>query len=160
MKAIKILFVGLLIFCASISQAQLVKPEPPVKVTFVPAPNAKAGTVIQARIDLEIQKDWHLFSEKPEVPGVTPTKIQFDDSETYTVKKITLPKPTPVYSDVFQKTLSFYEDQISIPVEIELKSDAKGEVKIKGNLHYQSCSKIVCLPPTNLPITGIQKING
>ena len=161
MKAIKLFSVGVLIFCANLVQAQLVKkPDPPVKATFVPAENAKAGTVIEARIDIEIQKDWHLFSEKPEIPGVTPTKVQFDNGETYTVKKITFPKPTPVYSDVFQKTLSFYEDQISIPVQIELKPDAKGDVNIKGNLHYQSCSKIVCLPPQNLSITGIQKING
>jgi DsbC/DsbD-like thiol-disulfide interchange protein len=160
MKALKIFAVCLFILLASFSQAQLVKPDPPVKATFVPAEKAKAGTVIETRIDVEIQKDWHLFSERPEVPGVAPTQVQLDNSETYTVKKITLPKPTPVYSDVFQKTLNFYENKISIPVQIELKSDVKGDVQIKGTFRYQSCSKVVCLPPTKLPINGIQKING
>ena len=160
MKVIRIISAFLMILFAVSAPAQLVKPDPPVKATFVPAVNAKAGTVIEARIEVEIQKDWHLFSEKPEVPGIAPTQIQLEDSETYTVKRITLPKPTPVYSDVFEKTLNFYENKISIPVQIELKSDIKGDIKIKGSIRYQSCSKIVCLPPTKLPINGIQKING
>ncbi|HSE40824.1 MAG TPA: protein-disulfide reductase DsbD N-terminal domain-containing protein [Acidobacteriota bacterium] len=157
---IKFLIFAISILIACGVSAQLVKPDPPVKVTFVSTADAKAGSVVDARVEVEIQKDWHLFSEKPEVPGVAPTQILLDPSEAYTVSRIAFPKPTPVYSDVFGKTLNFYEDKISIPVQLQLKSGVKGDVKIKGAFRFQSCSKVVCLPPTKLPLTANLKIHG
>jgi DsbC/DsbD-like thiol-disulfide interchange protein len=156
----KILICAMMFLMASVVSAQLVKPDPPVKVTFVSTADAKEGSTVDARVEVEIQKDWHLFSEKPEVPGVAPTQILLDPSDAFTVSKISFPKPTPVYSDVFGKTLNFYENKISIPVQLQLKSGVKGDVKIKGAFRFQSCSKIVCLPPTKLPLTANLRIHG
>jgi DsbC/DsbD-like thiol-disulfide interchange protein len=157
----KKIFVSLAIILFAFSaSAQLVKPDPPVKATFVSTADAKAGSLVNARIEVEIQKDWHLFSEKPEIPGVVPTQIQLEPSNAFTVGKITFPKPNPKYSDVFGKTLNFYEDKISIPVELKLKPGVKGDVNIKGTFRFQSCSKVICLPPTKLPLTASLKIHG
>jgi DsbC/DsbD-like thiol-disulfide interchange protein len=158
MKKISLFFA--FVMCAFSVSAQLVKPDPPVKATFVSTADAKAGSLVNARIEVEIQKDWHLFSEKPEIPGVSPTQILLEPSDAYIVGKITFPKPTPTYSDVFGKTLNFYENKISIPVELKLKPGVKGDVKIKGTFRFQSCSKVVCLPPTKLPLTANLKIHG
>jgi DsbC/DsbD-like thiol-disulfide interchange protein len=160
MKILKIFIcIICLLFTVQVS-AQLVRPDPPVKATFVSTADARAGALVDARIEVEIQKDWHLFSEKPEIPGVVPTQILLEQSDSFTVGKITFPKPTPVYSDVFGKTLNFYEDKISIPVQLKLKDGVKGDVKIKGTFRFQSCSKVVCLPPTKLPLSGNLKIHG
>ena len=160
MKSFKILAIITCLLFTFQASAQLVKPDPPVKATFVSAADAKAGALVDARIEVEIQKDWHLFSEKPEIPGVVPTQIVLEQSDAYTVGKIAFPKPTPVYSDVFGKTLNFYENKISIPLQLKLKNDVKGDVKIKGTFRFQSCSQVVCLPPTKLPLSGSLKIHG
>lgn len=141
-------------------QADLIKPENPVKATLVASQNVKAGSTVEAKIDIEIQKDWHLFSEKPEVPGITPTQVILDPSDSYTVEKIIFPKANPVYSDVFEKTLSFYEGQITIPVQIKIKPGVKGALKLKGILKYQTCSNTLCLPPAKIPLSGTVNVNG
>jgi DsbC/DsbD-like thiol-disulfide interchange protein len=158
MKAV-LLIVSLLML-PFLSEADLMKKENPVKATLVASQSAKAGSIIEAKVDIEIQKDWHLFSSKPEVPGITPTQIIIEPSDNFTVEKVTFPEANPVYSDVFEKTLSFYEGQISIPVQIKIKPEAKGEVHLKGFLKYQSCSNTLCLPPAKIQLFSTVKVNG
>lgn len=149
-----------LLLIAFLSYADMMKRENPVKATLITSHSAKPGSTVEAKVDIEIQKDWHLFSEKPEVPGISPTQIVIEPSDAFTVEQVTFPKPNPVYSDVFEKTLSFYEGQISIPVKIKIKPGAKGEVQLKGFLKYQSCSNTLCLPPSKIQLFSTVKVNG
>lgn len=134
-----------------------VKPEP-VKPRLIPAETAKPGQTVELKLDLEIGSEWHMFSDKPEVSGVTATQLIIDPSEGFTVDKIVYPKPTPVYSDVFDKDLNFYVDQVTISVFLKLSAKASGEIPVKGLLKFQACSNTLCLPPAKLPVSGSQKV--
>lgn len=133
------------------------KPEP-VKPRLISAETAKPGQTVELKLDLEIGSEWHMFSDKPEVPGVTATQLILDPSDRFTVDKIVYPKPTPVYSDVFKKNLNFYVDQVTISVFLKLSANASGEIPVKGLLKFQACSDTLCLPPGKLPVSGAQKV--
>lgn len=133
------------------------KPEP-VRLRVTPAENAKPGQSVEVKLDLEIGHEWHLFSDKPEIPGVTPTQLILDPSEDFTVEKIVYPKATPEYSDVFKKNLNFYKDQVTISVVLKIADKASGEIPVKGLLKFQACSDTLCLPPAKQPVSGVQKV--
>jgi hypothetical protein len=138
--------------------AQLVKPEDPVKIVFLPAKTAVSGQSAEARVEIEIKKDWHLFSEKPEIRGVLATKLEFEPSKLFTVEKISFPKPDAIYSDVFGKTLNFYQNKVSVILALKILENAKGEVPVEGTLKYQTCSNTLCLPPKTQKFSGIQHL--
>lgn len=157
MKTSLISLTLLLLTVAALAVTPMKKPEP-VKTRLVPAENAKAGQVIEIKLNLEIGSEWHMFSDKPEVTGITATQLTIDASDAFTLDHVVYPKPTPVYSDVFQKDLNFYKDQVSISVFLKLSDKASGDVPIKGLLKFQACSNTLCLPPAKVPISGIQKV--
>src|SRR5262245_24649991 len=74
------------VLCATslLAVTPMSKPEP-VKIQFIPASGAKAGDIVEAKLDLEIGKEWHLFSDKPEIPGIVATQLLLDPSDAYTV---------------------------------------------------------------------------
>jgi hypothetical protein len=149
-----------IIFAAMFSHAQVLKPQnPPVHVKYVPATTAKAGSIADTKLEVQIDKEWHIFSEHPELNGVTATHIDLAPSDSYTVEKILFPKATPVYSDVFQKNLGFYTDQFTVQIQLKLKPGVSGEVPVKGTLKYQSCSNQICMPPGKLEFTGTLKVS-
>ena len=133
------------------------KPEP-VKIHFIPADTAKAGKIVEAKLDLEIGADWHLFSDKPEIPGILATQVLLENSSVFTVDRIVYPKATPEYNDVFKKDLNFYHDQVSILIYLKLQTTASGDIPIAGTLKYQACSNSLCLPPGKLNFNGVQRV--
>ena len=152
------LIAGLLIlFVAGLLQAQF-RRDPPLKLKFVPASGAKAGEMIEAKVEVDINKDFHIFSEKPEIEGVKPSRLLVEESGAFTVDKIEFPKPVEVYSDVFQKKLNFYQDKISITVFLKLNPGISGEIPVNGTLQFQACSDKLCLPPSKQPFSGKQVV--
>lgn len=149
------------VFAASIPlHADLYKKEEPVKIDFSAGPPAKPGTVTEARLELYIEQGFHVFSNKPEVPGIKPTNVELELSNQFDVEKIEYPKPEPVYSDIFQRKLGFYQGKVAIPIHIRLKNTASDPVLIQGVLKYQACSDKVCYPPKSQPFSATLKITG
>lgn len=149
---------GLLIFLfTGLLQAQF-RREPPLKLKFVPASSAKAGEMIQTKVEVEINKGFHIFSEKPEIEGVKPSLLLLEESKAFTVDKIEFPKPVEVYSDVFQKKLNFYRDKVSITVFLKLNAGISSEIPVNGTLQFQACSDKLCLPPSKQPFSGEQVV--
>lgn len=140
--------------------ADLYKKEEPLKIDFSAGPPAKPGTVVQAHLELYIEQGFHAFSNKPEVPGIKPTNVELEHSDQFDVEKIEYPKPEPVYSDIFQRKLGFYQGKVVIPIRIRLKSTASNPVLIQGVLKYQTCSDKVCYPPKSQTFSAAQKITG
>ena len=144
------LLIGAFVFAA--------KPENPVKINLIPAEKAHANESATLRLHIEIQKGWHIFSEHPEIQGVTATHIELEPSDAFIVEKIEFPKPVPTHSDVFQKTLGFYTSSVDAQIQIKIKAGTSGDVPIKGTLQYQSCSDQLCMPPAKLPFSATQPI--
>jgi hypothetical protein len=150
---------ALLVFVTVTAMAvtPMTKPDP-VHARLVPAVNAKPGAIVEVKLDLEINREWHMFSDKPEVPGVTATQLILDPSDAFTVDHIVYPKATPEHSEVFQKDLRFYKDQVTISAFLKIADKASGDIPVKGLLKFQACSDTLCLPPAKLPVSGTQKV--
>lgn len=153
----KILAFFLILYVASLTSADF-KRESPVKIKFIPAQSARAGSTIEAKFEVEIGKDWHIFSEKPEISGIVPSQLILDPSDDFSVEKITLSKPTPVRSDIFEKTVNFYQDKMTISVLLKLNSKAGVEIPVKGIFQFQACSSRLCLPPTKQEFSATQPV--
>ncbi len=146
---------------ATLLHAQLApgKREDPVKLSMVPAGHAGAGQAIQPRVTIEIKKGWHVFSQKPEVAGIVPTKLSIQAGPGFEFDKAVFPKPEKAFSSIFEKEITFYENTVSVPIDLKIKPDAKGTLKIEGQLDYQACSESLCLPPAKKKFSGEQKLD-
>ena len=146
-----------LLCCASLLfAADLVKPAPPVSLKFVPAAGAKAGSTVDATIEVTIKKPWHIFGANPGVEGLTPVEFSMDSCTGATVEKIVLSKPSTVYSKVFEKNLSLYEDKMTVTLTLKIAEGTSGKVPLQGTFHYQACSDTTCLPPKREPLMAAQ----
>lgn len=158
MKKVTLSATLFLAVCVGLVSAQFSKPEPPVKLKFVPAENPAAGATAETKLEVEIAKGWHIFSEKPEIERIRGSQLLLDTSDDFTVEKISFAKPISVYSDVFQKTLNFYQDHLTIAVLLKLNQNENGSLPVKGTFLFQACSDRLCLPPGKLTFSGVQTI--
>ena len=154
MKRISLALIFLFIYSAS--AVSIRRPPQPVKLKFLPAETAPVGSAIEAKLEIEIDDGWHIFSEKPEIEGIKATQVSLDPSDAYSVLKITFPKPVAVRSPIFQKDLNFYQNKVTI--SMLLKAEVAGEIPVKGTLAFQACSDKLCLPPAKQVFSGIQVI--
>lgn len=148
----------LILSVSTISSAQLIKPEEPVRIFFHAATSAQPGNTIEARIEVEIKPGWHLFSQKPEIRGITPTQVKLEPPKGYTVEKILFPKPEAVFSEVFGKNLNLYQEKLTITLVMKINPDASGKLPVAGSLKYQACSDQVCRPPITQKFSGVQTV--
>lgn len=151
----KILFL-LFLLTATIVSADMMKPNPVKVFLHTSETTHKVGDIVELKLEVQIEKPWHIFSETPEIKGPIGTKVELESSDLYVVDHIAFPKPSPVYSEVFEKTLQFYVDEMS--VSIFVKPSRAGDVPVKGVLKFQSCSDKVCMPPAKLEFSAVQKV--
>lgn len=152
------IFVFLIVGLATISSAQLIKPDNPVKITFQPGPTAEPGKTVETKLEIEIKPGWHLFSEKPEIPGITPTQVHLEPSDRFTIEKTLFPKPEAVYSDVFRKNLNLYQNKITLTLVMKVRPGPSGSIPVEGTFKYQACSDQVCRPPISQKFAGVQTV--
>jgi DsbC/DsbD-like thiol-disulfide interchange protein len=132
--------------------------EEPVKITYQAASQPPvAGQEFRAEVTIEIKKGWHIFSQKPEVKGIKPTKLSIDDSSPAHILGIHFPPPEKSYSEIFEKEVTFYQGKVPIEVRLKIDSDAGDQVNIEGELEYQACSGSLCLPPARKKFSGQQE---
>jgi DsbC/DsbD-like thiol-disulfide interchange protein len=152
------IFLFLILSLSTISSAQLIKPEEPVRIFFHAATGAQPGKTVEARLEVEIKPTWHLFSQKPEIRGITPTQVKLESSKGYTIEKILFPKPEAVFSEVFGKNLNLYQETLTITLVMKINSDAAGKLPVEGTVKYQACSDQVCRPPITQKFSGVQTV--
>ena len=138
--------------------ADLVKPPVPVSLKFTPAADAKPGGTVTAVVEVDIKKPWHIFGANPGVEGLTPAELTIDSSTGATISQVTPSKPATVYSKIFQKNLSLYEDKMTFNLTFKIDPAAGTGIPLRGSLHYQACSDTTCLPPKREPFVATQEV--
>lgn len=150
--------IALLIAASLLSAADLVKPAPPVSLKFVPAAGAKAGSTVDATIEVSIKKPWHIFGANPGVEGLIPAEFTLDSCTGATLEKVVLSKPSTVYSKVFEKNLSLYEEKLTVTLTLKIAEGTVDKIPLQGSFRYQACSDTTCLPPKREPLTATQTL--
>src|SRR5262249_62125145 len=152
-----ITFVFILIY-SYIPALDLAKKEPPVTLTLSTPQKLRAGQTGKARIDVQIRKPWHLFSQSPEIQGVRPTKFALQPSGSVAVEKIEYSTPKAVHSPVFNKDLALYEDAMTITLTLKISASQSGKIPLEGTFEYQACSDTTCLPPAKQPFSATLEV--
>jgi len=136
----------------------LAKKEPPVSLKLSESETLRAGQSGSVKIDVQIRKPWHLFSQTPEIKGVRATKFTLQPLDAVAVEKIEYSAPKTVHSAVFNKDLALYEGALTITMIFTIQAGRSGKIPLEGTFEYQACSDTTCLPPANQPFTATLEV--
>ena len=110
---------------------------------------AHPGGTVQAALQVRLDQQYHVNSNKPDEDFLIPTVLTVTPPEGFTVSKIVYPEPImlkPAFSEV---PMSVFEREFVIGVVLEVGPDVEpGTYAIKSVLGYQACNDQYCLAPT------------
>ena len=108
------------------------------------------GSEVKLAIKVNIEKTWHINSNKPYEDYLIPTELTIQ-SDHFKVSKIYYPKPHDFTFDFSENPLSVYEGEIYIGALVDVSKDIEpGEYPLIVNLDYQACNNKSCLAPTSV----------
>jgi thiol:disulfide interchange protein DsbD len=113
------------------------------------------GSEVKLAIKVNIEKTWHINSNKPYEDYLIPTELIIQ-SDHFKIFKISYPKPHDFTFDFSENPLSVYEGEIYIGALVDVSKDIEpGEYPLIVNLDYQACNDKSCLAPTSVSDTLI-----
>ncbi|WP_434035695.1 protein-disulfide reductase DsbD domain-containing protein [Formosa sp. 4Alg 33] len=139
MKMIILVFAFLI---GGMSQAQILDP-----VKWSTSVNKISETEYELIAIADIEKEWHLYSQRVPEDGPIPTSFVYAGNGNYLKKGNTLEGKGHVIQDpVFEMEIKYFENKAEFRQRIKLK----GEVpfKIEAIVEFMVCDDSRCLPPT------------
>src|SRR6266496_4031851 len=129
---------------STIRSADVVKVvAPPVEIV--------AGQTGEVKVNLTIQKGYHVNSNPPTYPYLKPTELEIPASEGVSVSFITYPDPLTKKFAFAEKPLAVYEGETTVRVMLRAdKSAKKGQRSLSARLRIQACDEQVCYAPGTL----------
>jgi len=122
----------LLFFISLSSLGQMVHP---TKWTFKSV-EKKDGNV-ELQFHLEIDNEWHVYSQFTPEGGPLPMIVTFEPSDCYSrVGKVAESKPVIVFDSIFGINTHLFFEEADFKQVIKLNDK---NCKIKGNINYQAC---------------------
>lgn len=96
-----------------------------------------------------LKRGWHIFSQQPGDEFLIPPSFHFNNAGNfkYAGKVREEGKLIGAKLDGIDKPVNYYEGQVDFVQKIQ----AKGSLKITGELEYQVCNESMCLPPKKIP---------
>lgn len=93
-----------------------------------------------------IDKKWHLYSQKFVEDGPLPTVFTFEDNSNYTREgKVEEGKGITEHDPVFDKVITFFENTATFTQRVKLTGSQGATVS--GEIEFQVCDDTQCLPP-------------
>jgi thiol:disulfide interchange protein len=132
--------------------------EDPVKWSFS-TDNVKgqeATLVFSATIDYP----WHLYSAYLEEGGPIATKPYYDESDAYELVDgiIEVTKPKIKFDEGFQMEVGTLEKKAELRQKVKFLGT--GTQTLTGEIEYQVCDDVTCLPPKTVPFTFKVNLGG
>ena len=95
----------------------------------------------------QLQKPWHIYSQKMHSGGPIPSAIHFDKNSYTTLLGPTIEngKLLSKYESVFNINVKYYED--SVIFKQRLKVSSNSQMRVSGKVDFMICSQKQCLPP-------------
>ena len=138
----KLLLLFLILFSFQNAFSQIYDP-----VSFKTAVKELDSNTYELSITTQIEKNWHIYSQKVPANGPMPTSFKFAKSKNYTVKGgVTEPNGHEVDDPVFNMRIKFFETKAIFTQIIERKTNEA--FKINATIEFMVCNDQSCLPPT------------
>lgn len=112
--------------------------------------DAKAGSKVTVLITVQLEKGYHVHSNKPSQPEFIPTLLTLNTASGAKAGSVTYPKGKTEKVENIAKPLSIYTEQFELSVPVTLDSKATLPVTIPATLSYQACQGALCYPPKKL----------
>ncbi|MHA7944627.1 protein-disulfide reductase DsbD domain-containing protein [Formosa sp. 3Alg 14/1] len=124
------------------SQAQILDP-----VKWSTSVNKISETEYELIAIADIEKEWHLYSQRVPEDGPIPTSFVYAGNGNYLKKGNTLEGKGHVIQDpVFEMEIKYFENKAEFRQRIKLKG--KVPFKIEAIVEFMVCDDSRCLPPT------------
>ncbi len=120
---------------------------------------AHPGGTVHAALQVRLDKEYHVNSNKPDEDFLIPTVLTVTPPEGFTVSKIVYPKPVMLDVPFSEEPMSVFEQEFVIGVTLQVAEDLQpGTYSIKGELAYQACNDKYCLAPATKSIDSTLKV--
>jgi thiol:disulfide interchange protein DsbD len=141
-----------LLFILSLSAYAVLGQENHTRWSFATQPdakNAKKGDIITLSFTAQMDKHWHIFSQKEGFS--VPTTFTFQKNNTFElVGGVEEPKPIEEKDETIKATLLYFVDKVTFKQKVKLLQD---KVVVKGEIEYQQCDEKQCIAPVTQNFT-------
>jgi len=98
-------------------------------------------------ITAQIEKGWHMYSQKVPANGPMPTSFKFAKSKNYTPKgSVIEPNGHEIDDPIFNMRIKLFETKAVFTQKIERKNN--DVFKVKATIEFMVCNDQSCLPPS------------
>jgi len=112
------------------------------------------GAEIKIAALLDINKDWHINSNKPKEDFLIPTELNIKSDFNSVVEKIVYPKSKEIKLDFSDIPVSVFEGNTAIAAIVKIPGNADlGNKQIIVELSYQGCNNATCMAPSSVSDT-------
>jgi thiol:disulfide interchange protein len=122
-----------------------------VKMKLIPnSIRAGVNSKFEVILNVNIEKDWHINSNKPNDENLIPTEISIQN-KWLKILSIKYPNPKELSTPINEKPVFVFEgnEQIRITFEVN-KTVSCGILKIPVKFTYQACNDRTCMSPNSI----------
>ena len=109
--------------------------------------NIRAGESIQLKLDVSIERKFHIYSVHPDL-SLSPTNIEYADSNFFSVVGI-INEPTPKtsYDENFDMVIAYLDGNFELTQGLVINQELEpGEYEIEAVFSYLACDETKCIP--------------
>jgi thiol:disulfide interchange protein len=121
------------------------------KATFVLNADRTAyapGTTARLAALVTIDHGWHVNSHTPTFEYLIPTELDIEVPAGWPQESVRYPKGSLKTFSFEVQPLSVYDGDVIILADLKVPAASqKGDIPLRGKLHYQACNDSQCLPP-------------
>ena len=128
--------------------------ENPVTITAEADSLARAGEVVQLRINAAMDEEWHIYSIYKTSDGPLPTEISVGGAAVGAVAPVQEPEPLYTFDPGFDADTYYHSSDTQFMIPVRLKRNLEpGTYDIVAEVFYQVCNARLCYPPTTKSAT-------
>jgi len=116
---------------------------------------ARPGDKVLARLHVELEGNWHLYSLTTPPGGPIPTTIELEANPAIASYQLYQPAPITAFDPNFQIETETFGKAVDFLLEIQLAATAPpGPTDVVARVRYQLCDEKQCLPPRRKTVQG------
>jgi len=125
----------------------------PVTITVETAETARAGEVINFKINAAMDNEWHIYSIYKTSDGPLPTEMTISGPAVGSVAPIQEPKPIYKFDPGFESDTYHHEGNTEFIFPIKLKRGLDpGIYTFNVEIYYIVCNARLCYPPNTITV--------
>ena len=116
---------------------------------FISRDAVHPGETFKAAVSLKIGPGWHINANPASDEFLIPTSLEIGDkSGPFHVLDVLYPEPAMVRLGFSESAVAVYSDSALIGVLVRADGSLRpGTYELKGNIVFQACNDVSCLPP-------------